>query len=81
MSPDELLDEAKEKLVWFGGKTKEYGSKAYGAVHQKVTSGELKEDAKKAGEKINETAKGIWNFMKSKYKELEKKDNNNPKKQ
>lgn len=39
MSPDELLDEAKEKLVWFGGKTKEYGSKAYGAVHQKVTSG------------------------------------------
>ena len=42
MSSDELLNTTKQKLNWIGGKTKEYGSKAYGVAHQKITSGELK---------------------------------------
>lgn len=46
--------------------------KAYDKVHHKVTSGELKEDAKKVGEKVSTTAKSVWAFMSSKIEELRK---------
>lgn len=66
MTSDEILQEAKEKIYWFGDKTKKIGAQAYGKVHHKITSGELKKDAKKAAEKVSETAKGIWGFIKTK---------------
>ena len=74
MTSDQILDEAKEKLNWLGEKTKHYGSKAYDKVHHKITSGELKEDAKKAADKVSETAKGIWGFIRSKIEESQKKN-------
>lgn len=74
MSPDEILEEAKEKAVWIGHKTKELGGKAYDKVHDKITSGELKEDAKKAAEKISQGAKDFWGFMKGKIEEMSSKE-------
>jgi len=34
-----MLEEAKQRLTWVGGKTKQYGNKAFDKVHHKVTSG------------------------------------------
>ena len=57
---------------WVAEKTKYYGKKAYTKVHDKVSSGELKEDAKKAADKVGETAKAIWGFIKTKVDEVKK---------
>jgi hypothetical protein len=35
MNPDEMLETAKEKAVWLGGKTKELGQKGMTTVMQK----------------------------------------------
>lgn len=75
-----MVKEAKERLSWAGTQSKIYGKKAYEKVHHKVTSGELKEDAKKAGEKVSQTAKSIWAFVSSKIEEI-KKDKNGEKKE
>lgn len=72
MTGDEILNEAKQRLSWAGEKTKFYGGKAYDKVHHKITSGELKQDAKKVGEKVSTTAKTIWSFVSSKIDELKK---------
>ena len=72
MTSEELVKEAKERLSWAGTQSKIYGKKAYEKVHYKVTSGELKEDAKKAGEKVSQTAKSIWAFVSSKIDDLKK---------
>jgi len=32
MSPKEILETAKDKAVWLGGKTKELGSKGYDKI-------------------------------------------------
>ena len=53
MTSEELLSGAKEKIYWFGDKTKKMGVKAYDKVHHKITSGELKDDAKKAADKVS----------------------------
>ena len=74
MTSDQILEEAKEKLNWLGEKTKHLGSKAYDKVHHKISSGELKEDAKKAADKVSEAAKGIWGFIRSKIEESQKKN-------
>lgn len=55
-----------------GSKTKYYGQKAYKKVSNKVNSGEFKEDAKKAADKVGETAKNIWGFIKSKVDNVKK---------
>ena len=34
----------------------------------------MKEDAKKAADKVSETAKGIWGFIKKKIDETQNKD-------
>ena len=35
MSPEEILDSAKEKALWLGGKTKELGTKGVKKVQEK----------------------------------------------
>ena len=76
MTGDEIMNQAKQRLTWVGNQSKFYGKKAYDKVHHKITSGELKEDAKKAGDKISSTAKSVWAFMSSKIEEI-KKDKKN----
>ena len=49
-----------------------YCQKAYKKVSNKVNSGEFKEDAKKAADKVGETAKNIWGFIKSKVDNVKK---------
>ena len=42
MSPQEMLESAKDKAVWLGSKTKELGQKGYVTIKEKIESGELK---------------------------------------
>ena len=71
----------KEKAEWLGGKTKEYGGKAfdktkeyggkaYDKIHHKVTSGELKEDAKEVADKVATTTKYFWGKLVKKFDEV-----------
>lgn len=50
----------KTRAFLVGSVTKEYGSKAFATVSEKISSGELKEDAMKTAEEIGSKAKGLW---------------------
>ena len=54
------MEEVKNKAFFVGNVTKEYGSKAYTTVSEKIANAELKEGAKKTAESIGNTAKGLW---------------------
>lgn len=79
MTPEQILEEAKQKLTWAGEKTKYYGVMAFDKVHHKVTSGELKQDAKKVADTVSTKAKDLWSFMSSKIDELKKPKDSKPK--
>lgn len=80
MLPEELLDSAKEKAFWVGGKTKEIGSKGLKKVQEKWESGEIKEGAKGVATTVSSKAKQLWGFVRGKVSELatsNKVNNNN----
>jgi hypothetical protein len=52
MTTDEMIEEVKHSMIKLGGKAKDLGKRAYDKVNYKITSGELKEDAKKAATKV-----------------------------
>ena len=81
MNFDQIVNATKEKAVWLGDKagyygskafdkSKEYGGKAYDKVSHKVTSGQLKKDAKEIGSKVKKGALGLWGALVNKFEEV-----------
>ena len=48
---------------------------AYEKIHHKLETGEYKDDAKKAAQKVTETVKNIWSFVSSKLDEIKSAQN------
>ena len=75
MTPGEMLETVKNKTVHAGEKAVELGGKAYTSIHDKIASGELKQDAKNMGSTISTSAKGLWGSITNKISG-EPKENN-----
>ena len=81
MNFDEIVNATKEKAFWLGDQTKfygskafdkskQYGGKAYDKISDKVTSGQLKKDAKEIGSKVKKGALNIWGALVNKFDEV-----------
>lgn len=70
MSAEEIMEEAKTKAFQVGSAAKEYSTKAFTTVSEKISSGELKEGAIKTAEEIGTKAKGLWEKLVLKVENL-----------
>lgn len=80
MRAEEMLESAKGKALWLGGKTKSLGESGIRKVQQKWESGDLKGGAKQVAETVSGKAKWLWGKFSEKVNGLttNNKVNNNP---
>lgn len=78
MSPEEILESAKDKAVWLGGKTKELGQKGIRKVQEKWESGAIQEGAKEVAQTVSTKAKWLWGKVRGKLGELSSGDKKEP---